>query len=150
MESRNDIKYSLGLYSGSLIALDSIAKLGISVDVKTYDTYLNLDKSLKEVAVQAASYQVPVIAPFASQSDISLNNVFFSNPSDDVLRKRMLDYVEAKKADQNIVIIADEKNKLVAEKIMLRFPLAKKAELIEEEKNISLNIQKLWKPIILN
>ena len=34
IENRNSLKYSLGLYSGALMAVDSIAKLGISVSVK--------------------------------------------------------------------------------------------------------------------
>ena len=162
IESRNDIKYSLGLYSGALVALDSIAKLGVSVDVKTFDTELSLAKakeilrresllgisaiigpldsqSLREVAVQASNYDIPVIAPIASNSDISLSNVFFSIPSDDVLRERMLSYVEEKKNKENIIIIADEKNKPVEKRILEKFPEAKKVTLKE---NLSMDIER--------
>jgi len=161
IQNRNDIKYALGLYSGTLIALDSIKKLGISVDVKTFDTersqvkvknillrenLMNVSailgpldpKLLKEVAVQASNYQIPVIAPIASTSDISLNNVFFSMPSDSILRDRMLSYVESKFDDENIIVIADESGKKAKEKIKERFPATLELELKD---NISLDIE---------
>ncbi len=164
IERSNAIKYSLGLYSGALIAIDSIAKLGISVDVKTFDTELSKEKVreillnqnmsdfsavvgplqlevLKEVAVQAAAYRVPVIAPLASESDLSLDNVFFSVPSDDVLRQRMLDYVESIKTDQNIIVISDSKNDSTRALITKRFPVAKYMPVLEEEENIAVDIE---------
>ncbi len=81
IQERTDIKLSLSLYSGALIAIDSIAKLGVSVNVKTLDNQLSLVKtkeilsdenlsdvsaiigpldvpSLREVAIRAANYQV--------------------------------------------------------------------------------------------
>ncbi len=160
----NAISYSLGLYSGALVALDSISELGISVDVKTFDTQLSPDKtrqilqkhdlqgvnaivgplqlnSLKEVAVKAANSRVPVIAPLASSSDFELENVFFSIPSDQVLRERMLGYVEETIADQNIIIISDAKNKSVSEQIREKFPVAKPVQLQEDEENISLDLE---------
>lgn len=163
IEKRNDIKYSLGLYSGALVALDSIAKLGISVDVKTFDNQLSLNRtkeilrrenlngvsavigpldpiSLKEVAVQAANYQVPVVAPIASNSDISLNNVFFSIPSDDVLRERILSYVGEKYEKENIIIITDEKHKPIDSLIRAKFPLAKTVEIKEEDESIGIDL----------
>ncbi len=166
IERSNAIKYSLGLYSGALIAIDSIASLGISVDVKTYDTQLDMKKtkdilrgenlmdvsaivgplqinSLKEVAVQAASRQIPVLAPLASESDISLNNVFFSIPTDEVLREHMLDYMETLVTDQNIIIIADTSSVIAKERILEKFPDSKIVEVKEEEKNISINLEEL-------
>jgi LysM repeat protein len=166
IENRNSLKYSLGLYSGALMAVDSIAKLGISVDVKTYDNQLDQLKtkeilmrenltdvsaivgpldlpSLKEVAVQASQYQVPVIAPIPANSDLSLNNVYFSYTSDDVLRERMLKYVEEKVNEENIIIIADENSQVGKELLLSRFPEAKILEVKEEEKNIGINREQL-------
>lgn len=164
IERSNALKYSLGLYSGALVALDSIASLGISVDVRTYDTQLDLDRTreiatrenlsqysaiigplqneaLKEVAAQALSYQVPVIAPLASQADMSLGNVFFTVPSEETLRERMLSYMQTKVTDQNIVVIADQQNKDAEARILEEFPGAKVIELVEEEENISLDLE---------
>jgi len=166
IENRNSLKYSLGLYSGALMAVDSIAKLGISVDVKTYDNQLDQLKtkeilmrenltdvsaivgpldlpSLKEVAVQASQYQVPVIAPIPANSDLSLNNVYFSYTSDEMLREKMLKYVEEKVTEENIIIIADENSQVRKEFILSRFPEAKVLEVKEEEKNIGINREKL-------
>ncbi len=166
IERSNAVKYSLGLYSGALVALDSIADLGVSVDVKTIDTQLDLDhvklilrqerfngvsaiigpldqKSLNEVAVQAAKSKIPVIAPISSESEISLANVFFSIPADTVLRGHMLQYMERVVADQNIIIIADENNLGASKQIASKFPQAKIIEVKEEEKNISIDLEKL-------
>ncbi|WP_148232124.1 LysM peptidoglycan-binding domain-containing protein [Maribacter sp. HTCC2170] len=166
IENKNYLKYSLGLYSGALMAVDSIAKLGVSVDVKTYDNQLDQTKtkeilmresltdvsaivgpldlpSLKEVAIQASQYQVPVIAPIPAKSDLSLSNVYFSYSSDEVLRERMLKYVEEKITEENIIIIADEKSKSGKEFILSRFPDAKVLNVTEEEKNIGINREKL-------
>ncbi|MGB5385304.1 MAG: LysM peptidoglycan-binding domain-containing protein [Eudoraea sp.] len=160
----NAISYSLGLYSGALVALDSISELGISVDVKTFDTQLNSDRtrqllqgenlegvsaiigplqlnSLKEVAIKAANAQVPVIAPLASTSDFELENVFFSIPSDQILRERMLGFIKDSISDENIIVITDAKNKPVGEQIKEKFPLAKSIDLQEDEENISLDLE---------
>ncbi|SDM82780.1 LysM peptidoglycan-binding domain-containing protein [Kriegella aquimaris] len=166
LEARVDAKLSLGLYSGALIALDSLASLGISVEVKTFDNQLNLAKtkeilrqqnlsqinaivgpldlpSLKEVAIQASRYQVPVIAPIPATSDLSLNNVFFSYTSDDILREDMLNYMDGVVEDQNIIIIADSDHVTERMAILEKFPQAKVAVVKEEEKNIGINIEKL-------
>ncbi|WP_424380716.1 LysM peptidoglycan-binding domain-containing protein, partial [Muriicola sp.] len=132
IERSNAISYSLSLYSGTLMAADSIARLGVSVSVKAFDTELSKERVrtilaqqnmgeldavigplqadiLKEVASQVNQYQIPIIAPLTAESDLSLPNVFFSVPSDQVLRKRMLDYVEDVRTDQNIIVISDAK-----------------------------------------
>ena len=166
IENRNSLKYSLGLYSGALVAIDSIANLGVSVDVKTFDNQLDLNRtkeillqedlsdisaiigpldvnSLSEVAVRASNYQIPVIAPIPVISNLSLSNVFFSYTSHDVLRKKMIEYIEGQRTDQNIIIIADAGHAAVRDLILERFPGAKVAEVKEEEKNIGVNIDKL-------
>lgn len=167
IQTRNDSKYSLGLYSGALIALDSMARLGVSVDVKTYDNELSLAKtkeilrqenladfnaifgpldqpSLQEVAVRADAYRVPVIAPIPITNDISLDNVFFSYTSDEILRQRMLDYMQEQVTDQNILVIADARNQAVKDSILSRFPQAKEVKVKEEEKNISVDYDNFY------
>ena len=166
IENRNSLKYSLGLYSGALVALDSIKSLGVSVDVKTFDNRLDLQRtkeilqrenlgsynaifgpldvlSLKEASTQAASYNLPVIAPVPAKSDISLGNVFFSYTPEETLRDRMLKFVSEKRTDENIIIIADGKNKAVKDSILNRFPNAKIVNVKEEEENIGINRDKL-------
>jgi hypothetical protein len=140
--------------------------LGVSIDVKTLDNQLDLVKtkqllqaeqlgsysavfgpldvpSLKETAVQASKFNVPVIAPVNAKSDISLDNVFFSYTDEEVLWKHMLDYVEKNHKEETILIIADEDNKKEKEAILKRFPTAKVVVVKEEEKNIGINRDKL-------
>lgn len=166
IDSRKDIKYSLGLYSGALVAIDSLKSLGVSVDIKTFDNQLDLVKtkqilqgeqlggysavfgpldipSLKETAVQAAKFNIPVLAPIPAKSDISLNNVFFSYTDEEVLLKHLLDYVETKHEEETILIIADENSKVEQTAILKRFPNAKVVVVKEEEKNIGINRDKL-------
>jgi LysM repeat protein len=166
IDSRKDIKYSLGLYSGALVAIDSLKSLGVSIDIKTFDNQLDLVKtkqilqgeqlggysavfgpldipSLKETAVQAAKFNIPVVAPIPAKSDISLNNVFFSYTDEEVLLKHLLDYVETKHEEETILIIADENSKVEQTAILKRFPNAKVVVVKEEEKNIGINRDKL-------
>ncbi|RRQ47608.1 LysM peptidoglycan-binding domain-containing protein [Maribacter algicola] len=166
IQNRNSLKYSLGLYSGALVALDSIKSLGVSVDVKTFDNRLDLQRtkeilqrenlgsynaifgpldvlSLKEASTQAAGYDLPVIAPVPAKSDISLGNVFFSYTPEHTLREHMLSFVLEKRVDENIIIIADAKNRVVKDSILRKFPTAKIISVKEEEKNIGINRDKL-------
>jgi len=166
IENRNSLKYSLGLYSGALVALDSLASLGVSVDVKTFDNQLNLERtkailsnerlaeynaifgpldedSLNEVAVRASGYNVPVVVPVTVKNNISLNNVFFSHTADDLLRKHMIAYVKENYTEENIIIIADDKSKGSQELLLQNFPNAKVVKVREEEKNIGVNRERL-------
>ena len=166
IDTRNSLKYSLGLYSGALVAIDSLQSLGVSIDVKTLDNQLDIVQtkkvlqaenlgsynaifgpldipSLKETAVQASKFDIPVIAPVPAKSDISLDNVFFSYTDEEVLLEHLLDYVENNHTDETILVIADEKSKVEREEILKRFPNAKVVVVKEEEKNIGINRDKL-------
>ncbi|TDT37960.1 ABC-type branched-subunit amino acid transport system substrate-binding protein [Maribacter spongiicola] len=166
IDARRDMTVSLGLYSGALVAIDSMKSLGVSIDVKTLDNQLDLATtkqllqgeqlgnynavfgpldapSLKETAVQASKFNVPVIAPVNAKSDISLENVFFSYTDEEILWKHMLDYVEKKHNEETLLIIADEDNKKEKDAILKRFPTAKVVVVKEEDKNIGINRDKL-------
>ncbi|UII80227.1 LysM peptidoglycan-binding domain-containing protein [Flagellimonas sp. CMM7] len=156
IETRKDISLSVGFYSGALVALDSIKKMGVSVDVKTFDTELSQAKvkeilfrenllgvnaiigpvsssALNEVAVQAASKNIPVISPIASDSQLSHSNVYFSVPTDAILRQKMLSYMEKKYTDQNVVIIADSTHQVAYDSIISKFPTAQIAKIIDNK-----------------
>jgi len=164
IEKSNAMKYSFGLYSGMLVALDSIADLGISVDVKVLDTELSEEKArlllysedlsrynaifgplqtkaLKEVAVKAQEYSIPVVAPLAAQSDLSLSNVFYTVPSEAIMRERMLNYMDGQVTDQNIIVIADGDHQEEKTLIQSHFETALIIEVTEEEKNIAIDLE---------
>lgn len=156
IRSRRDLALSLGFYTGAMVALDSIKKLGVSVDVKTYDTQLDQARvkqilvsenlsgvdaiigplasgPLDEVAVQAAAKNIPVIAPISSDSKLSHGNVFFSVPRDVVLRDKMLSYLEKIHTDENVVIIADSTHQVAHDSILSKFPSAQIAKVIDNK-----------------
>ncbi len=158
---RRDSKISLSIYSGALIALDSMARLGVSVDVKTFDNQLNLGKtrailqqenlkeydaiigpldvaSFRETAVRSSTEQVPVVAPIPIKSDLNLSNIIFTYSAEEVLRSRMIKYVTSQMNEENIVIIADKANKVASDSLLAAFPKAKIIKVIEEEKNIGI------------
>lgn len=165
IKKRSVLKGSLGIYSGALIAVDSIASLGISVDVVTLDNQYNANKtktlllqedlstvsaiigpldlpSLREVAVRASTVQVPVIAPVPVAANLSMSNVFFSYTSDRVLEDRMLNFIKKEVTDQNIIVIADSLNTKAKDSILSKFPEAKVVVVVEEEKNIGIDREK--------
>ncbi|MDC6367075.1 MULTISPECIES: LysM peptidoglycan-binding domain-containing protein [Flavobacteriaceae] len=154
--SRRDLALSLGFYSGALVALDSIKRLGVSVDVHTYDTQLSQDKvkeillkenlmgvnaiigpiasgALDEVAVQAASRNIPVISPTGADSQLSHGNVFFSVPKEEILRQKMLAYLGKIHKDENVVIIADAEHQVALDSILSKFPSAQIAKVISNK-----------------
>ena len=156
IKSRRDLTLSLGFYTGALVALDSIKKLGVSVDVKTYDTELSQAKvkeilfrenlngvnaiigpvsseALNEVAVQAATKNIPVIAPIASESKLSHGNVFFSVPRDAVLREKMLAYMKKMHKGENVIIVADSTHQVAHDSILSKFPAAQIAKIIDNK-----------------
>ncbi len=156
IKSRRDLALSLGFYTGALVALDSIKKLGVSVDVKTYDTELSQAKvkeilfrenlngvnaiigpvasdALNEVAVQAATKNIPVIAPIASESKLSHGNVFFSVPRDAVLREKMLSYMKKIHKGENVIIVADSTHQVAHDSILSKFPAAQIAKIIDNK-----------------
>lgn len=154
--TRRDLKLSLGFYSGALVALDSISKLGVAVDVKTFDTQLSQEKvkeilfqenlygtgavigpiasaALDEVAVQASSQNIPVISPTASNSALGHGNVFYSVPKEEVLRTKMLSYLEKIYTDQNVIIVADSSHQMAYDTILSKFPAAQIAKVIDNK-----------------
>lgn len=152
---RKDRKSALGMYTGAMIALDSVKKMGLSVNVKILDTERNYEKTksmlqqasledvdaiigpvdsklLGEVALQASNYNIPVVAPYASTNALSLKNVFFSTPREEILRSRILDYVSEKIKEEKILIIADDKHQAVKDSILAKFPTARVAKMSKD------------------
>lgn len=162
IQQNNALQYSLGLYSGFLVALDSIAELGLSVEVKTMDTQLNTEQvkrvlmtedlgaynailgplspeSVREVASRASDLNVPVLAPLPIADEIPFENLFYSFTPEQRLRGHMLRFVKEQVTDQKILIISDQKNQDAEVQILEAFPSASLVDLRQEEKNISLD-----------
>ncbi|HUH46378.1 MAG TPA: hypothetical protein VLZ54_04430, partial [Arenibacter sp.] len=107
-------------------------------------------ESLKEVALQAVQYNVPVLAPLTEGSSLSLNNVFFALPSEKVMQEHMMTYVSEKRTNENIIIIADAKNKPTEIDLLKRFPGARTV-VLKEDRTVNIDqITALLSPTVEN
>ncbi|WP_027136782.1 PBP1 and LysM peptidoglycan-binding domain-containing protein [Gaetbulibacter saemankumensis] len=138
---------SLDFYSGVLVAIDSLKKIGVSLKVDVYDTQHQVSEVIKimndnnfedvdavigpltattfdKVATSLKEYNVPVFSPIGT--DLKLHdNVFQTKPSDDLLKTKILNYIKTDTITRNIVIISDSKNQSRANDIKREFNYAK-------------------------
>ncbi|WP_203257887.1 amino acid ABC transporter substrate-binding protein [Hyunsoonleella ulvae] len=134
---------SLDFYSGVLVAIDSLKKLGVSITLDVYDTkyqntavsrillendFENVDavigplttKNFNIVSNALKQYHVPVVSPIGTKLQL-YDNVFQSRPSDDLLKVKIVNYVKRDSLPKNIIIIADSKNVSVANALKREF-----------------------------
>jgi LysM repeat protein len=160
LSKRNDMKFAMGMYTGALVAMDSIKKYGVSVEAKAVDTELSLMKtreillkenlheysavlgafneaSLREVSEQAARYGIPVVSTLGQKMEKGAENVFYSVPQDSILRHKMIEYVESIYQEENIVVIADSSGTAAKNSVIKNFPTTK---ILKLKDNISLDI----------
>lgn len=147
--------YATEFYTGSLMALDSIKKLGFSVNVKVLDTEAKksttrslvenndfsdvhavigplLPNNIEVAAGVLKSDGIPVISPLSSK-EVKFRNVYQSIPSKDLLEKKMLDFLEKNSEDKNVIIIADKTKGAIKAKLKSILPTA--SEIIPEKGN---------------
>ncbi|WP_088340821.1 LysM peptidoglycan-binding domain-containing protein [Robiginitalea sediminis] len=164
VQQNNALTYALGIYSGLMVALDSVAELGVSVEVRALDTQLRPERvrqlllqedlsrysavlgpldprSVQEVATRASELDLPVVAPVPVPSAVGTENVFYTYTDEGRLRQRMLQYMQATVTDQNIFIISDQKNREVEARILEAFPAAELVALKQDDENISLDME---------
>jgi len=155
IRKRRDIGASLGLYTGALVALDSIKKFGVSATAIFKDTQLDTLSTLstlyrsrlddidaivgplsptvlRKIAMDSLLRLPPVFAPFAASDEFGLKGIFFTVPDRETQRERMLRFVASKYEDENIIVVADPKLSAVRDTILSRFPGARAAELSED------------------
>jgi len=146
---KNDgfLSLSLDFESGVLMALDSAKQLGISTNLKVFDTenqiaqvgailnrndFSNYDAvigpllkdNFERVASHLRSDNIPVISPFTMPEHL-YDNVFQTIPSDELLEQTIINFVKADTLKKNIIIIADEKHRATSNRLKADFPLAK-------------------------
>ncbi|APS40186.1 amino acid/amide ABC transporter substrate-binding protein, HAAT family [Salegentibacter agarivorans] len=124
------LRISLDFYSGVLMAVEEAKSLGISTQLKTFDTrrsvqevtniinsnnFSNVDavigpllqNTIEATASKLTQYNVPVISPLSNREMRSYPNLFQSRPTDEILKNAMFDYLQKNSGGKNIVIIAD-------------------------------------------
>lgn len=139
LDFENDrlLKITTDFYLGSLIAIDSLKKQGLSIHLKVYDTensaYISglISKKsefsgydaiigplfLKNVAAVSKNlnFKKPlIISPISSQdhSKIQNKNLVQSKATQEELTKEMIDFLKSNYDNQNLVIIEDENSNL--------------------------------------
>ncbi|MBZ9730330.1 LysM peptidoglycan-binding domain-containing protein [Salegentibacter sp. JZCK2] len=124
------LRISLDFYSGVRMAVEKAKSLGISTQLKTYDTrrsvqevtniinsndFRNVDavigpllqNTIEAAASKLTQYNVPVISPLSDREMRSYQNLFQSRPTDEILKNAMFDYLEKNSIGKNVIIIAD-------------------------------------------
>ena len=140
---------SLDFHTGVLMALDSAKLLGISTKLDVYDTraqisqvtrilndnnFSNYDavigpftsSNFDRAASMLKNDNVPIVSPVTKPKTL-YSNVFQTIPSDELLRKRLIQFVKnnTDSITKHIIIISDAKHRSVSNIIKGEFPLAK-------------------------
>ncbi|WP_420572434.1 LysM peptidoglycan-binding domain-containing protein [Kordia sp.] len=136
--------YATEFYTGSLVALDSIKKLGLSVNVKVIDNQGSksgsqkavdqydfsdvhavigpiLDSNIEVVASALKSDGIPVISPLTNK-EVKHRNVYQTIPAKELLEERMLDFIRENGQDKNAIIIADKGHAAIKAKLQSILP----------------------------
>lgn len=142
------LRISLDFYSGALMAIEEAEELGISTNLKVYDTrqdpqqvnniinsnnFDNVDaiigpflqNTTEAAAARLESKKIPVISPLSNRAMRPFDNLFQSRPTDEMLVNSMLQYLDKNGRDKNIVIIYDGKATQIKDKLQSIFPSAK-------------------------
>ncbi|MFP9099322.1 LysM peptidoglycan-binding domain-containing protein [Flavobacterium sp. RHBU_24] len=123
------LNLTLDFYAGALVAIDSAKTLGLPLDVKILDAKETSPRSsdvatLKgqltgvnavigpffQTNTESAALLMPnaaVISPLAKDTGRALPNLYYSIPTDDIMRKALFDYIRSKEG--NVIAIIDKK-----------------------------------------
>ena len=137
----------LDFHVGVMMALDSAKQLGISTDLKVFDTRYHISKtadilaendfsdydavigpmeenSFNRVAMTLNADNIPVIAAMNKPKQV-YNNVFQTLPDEKLLSKTMIDFVKADSLKTKVVIISDHAHRTSSEALQKQFPNSK-------------------------
>jgi len=137
---------SLDFHTGVLMALDSAKQLGISTKLDVFDTKARISEvtsivndndfssydavigpitadNFERAASMLKSDNVPIVSPVTKPNNL-YSNVIQTIPSNELLRKKIINYVKADTLDKHIIIISDAKNRNVSAALKAEFPLA--------------------------
>lgn len=144
MKKDKILSTALDFHSGVLMALDSAKYFGISTDLKVFDTQNQtseianitsredfskydavvgpmMTKTFDRFASEVRSDEVPVFAPLAKPSKVT-KNVYQTIPEPNILMNKIVNFVKADSTKTQVIIISDQKNKAVSNKLKLEFP----------------------------
>lgn len=142
------LSVSTDFHIGVLMALDSAKQLGISTNLKVFDTRNQsseiskiisendlskydaiigpmLTSNFDRIAKAVLNDSVPAVSPLSMPSKL-YRNVFQTIPSKELKQKTIIEFVKSDSLSaKNIVIISDQKFRSVNDKLKTEFPTAK-------------------------
>ena len=141
-------------YSGALMALDSLQKMGFSLTVNVYDSNGNAQgvkaisssEGLKNSQViigpfspsafnalseTITSDNIAILAPLSNRNIELRPNVFQTVPTIEVQQNSMISFINQKYPDANIVLLSDAKSKDMNEKLLSSFSQSKNVDNIQ-------------------
>ena len=141
-------------YSGALMALDSLQKMGFSLTVNVYDSNGNAQgvkaisssEGLKNSQVIIGPFSpsafnalseiitsdnIAILAPLSNRNIELRPNVFQTVPTIEVQQNSMIRFINQKYPDANIVLLSDAKSKDMNEKLLSSFSQAKNVDNIQ-------------------
>jgi LysM repeat protein len=133
------LKIALDFHSGVLMALDSAKQLGISTKLDVFDTegkvshvssiisdndFSDYDavigpfiaSSFDRAATMLKRDDVPAVSPLTIPKNL-YSNVFQTIPSDELLMKKMVNFVKQDTTPHTVLVIADEAHRATSNKI---------------------------------
>lgn len=145
---------ALDFYSGALMAIDSMSKLGISTKLRVLDTEYNgrdtksnerrittlLSNSFEEnevvigplvssnvslVAERLEAQNIPVVAPFPIRESMPYKNLYETAMPIAAQKNNTISFIEQYAKGKQVVIIADKGNAAIKNELVLKFPQAK-------------------------
>lgn len=148
IESDPVMQISLDFYSGVKAAIDSVQKLGISVDAQVFDTQQSSKKigailantnfddmqlvigpllpdNIQEVARELQNKNIPILSPLTSGDLKGSDKVFQTRPTNLIKQKILITYIDSLQAGKNILILADKEHAFFKNKLMEHFPTAR-------------------------
>lgn len=135
-------------YSGILIAIDSLQKMGYKFRVNVFDSERSeselqklatnpnvqnsqvivgpfLAKSFNALSVAITSPDVALLAPLSNKNIDLRANVYQTLPTEEVQQSRMIEFIQKNYANANILLMVDAKNTSIRERLERSFPNAK-------------------------
>lgn len=160
---------ALDFHSGVLMALDSARAIGLSTDLKVFDTenrateIVNITskedfskydavigpmmaKTFDRFAEEISNSNVPIFAPLAKPSKVT-SNVYQTLPEKSILMNKIINFVKVDTTKAQVIIISDQKHRQVSNKLKEHFPSALQlfSEVKEKKDNYFIHKASLMK-----
>ena len=142
------MRISLDFHSGVVMAIEKAKQLGISTNLKVFDTqqqasrvtsiiqsnnFDNVDAVIgpllqatsEEAASRLLREKIPVVSPISNRELKAIPNLYQARPSDDMLRDAMIEYLRKNAQGKNVIIVADAASTGVKTRLMNALPNAR-------------------------